>query len=716
MCDNPAYIEDKDRASPGYSPNNPRRHSSSSHNGGRQLPSLSSILSEKEAATSGALPTLSSILNNKEQKPQLKNSGQTSDAASFLKIENAPDYDNPQETSENRDDDDDDGADKLLYSIEENPPWYLALCLGLQHFLTMVGGTVTIPYVLTPALCILPHDPARGAILGTIFFVSGIVTFLQSTFGTRLPIIQGGTFAFFVPTFAILHTSFASCESLNLTMLTEEQQQEEWQLRMREVQGAIMVSSLFQILIGFTGLIGLLVSFITPLAIVPTVSLIGLSLFDVAVDKASKHWGISFMTIALLILFSQYLRNISLPIPTYSKQGVRFIKVQIFGLFPVLLAILLSWATCGILTATGALSEDSHARTDKSSDLIANSPWVRVPYPGQWGTPTVSAAGVFGMLAGVLASILESIGDYYACARLSGAPPPPRHAINRGIGMEGLGCLLAGVWGTCNGTTSYSENIGAIGLTKVGSRRVIQFGAAVMVLVGILSKFCAMIVTIPEPVVGGIFCVMFAMITAVGISSIQYVDLNSSRNLFVLGFPIFFGLALSKWLEEHPDAIHSEAVPALTQIVTVLLKTSMFVGGFLGVLLDNTIPGVCCVRLNNTIPRVFLNNTIPGACCVRLNNTIPRVFLNNTIPGVCCVRLNNTIPRVFLNNTIPGTDKERGLVHWKKQMDESEGEATEVTSKTYDFPFGMTFIRRISFFEKVPFCPTFKSWTFKKTT
>ena len=86
---------------------------------------------------------------------------------------------------------------------------------------------------------------------------------------------------------------------------------------------------------------------------------------------------------------------------------------------------------------------------------------------GQWGTPSVSAAGVFGMLAGVLASIIESVGDYYACARLAGAPPPPKHAVNRGIGMEGMGCLLAGAFGTGNGTTSYSENVGAIGITKV---------------------------------------------------------------------------------------------------------------------------------------------------------------------------------------------------------------------------------------------------------
>lgn len=92
---------------------------------------------------------------------------------------------------------------------------------------------------------------------------------------------------------------------------------------------------------------------------------------------------------------------------------------------------------------------------------------VLISNQGQWGMPTVSLAGAVGILSGVISSMIESVGDYHACARLSGAPPPPKHAINRGIGMEGLGCLLAGVWGTGNGTTSYSENVGALGITKV---------------------------------------------------------------------------------------------------------------------------------------------------------------------------------------------------------------------------------------------------------
>lgn len=108
--------------------------------------------------------------------------------------------------------------------------------------------------------------------------------------------------------------------------------------------------------------------------------------------------------------------------------------------------------------------------------------------------------------------------------------------------MEGLGCVLAGVFGTSNGTTSYSENIGAISVTKVGARRVIQAAGALMIIFSLIGKFGAAFICIPEPIVGGIFCVVFATVTAVGLSNLQGVDLNSARNIFIIGFSIFFGL------------------------------------------------------------------------------------------------------------------------------------------------------------------------------
>ena len=130
-------------------------------------------------------------------------------------------------------------------------------------------------------------------------------------------------------------------------------------------------------------------------------------------------------------------------------------------------------------------------------------------------------------MAGVVSSAVESVGDYYACARMSGAPQPPSHAVNRGIGTEGVGCVLAALWGTGSGTTSYSENIGVISVTRVrlqntewrnfssvplstsrfpqvGSLRVVQTCGFIILLVGLVCKFGAVIIAIPEPIIGGI--------------------------------------------------------------------------------------------------------------------------------------------------------------------------------------------------------------------
>ncbi|XP_045406887.1 solute carrier family 23 member 1 isoform X2 [Lemur catta] len=227
-----------------------------------------------------------------------------------------------------------------------------------------------------------------------------------------------------------------------------------------------------------------------------------------------------------------------------------------------------------------------HPDPDRCAAHRLDSLWL----PGQWGLPTVTAAAVLGMFSATLAGIIESIGDYYACARLAGAPPPPVHAINRGIFTEGICCIIAGLLGTGNGSTSSSPNIGVLGITKVGSRRVVQYGAGIMLILGAIGKFTALFASLPDPILGGMFCTLFGMITAVGLSNLQFVDMNSSRNLFVLGFSMFFGLTLPNYLESNAGAIDT-GVPEVDQILTVLLTTEMFVGGCLAFILDNTVPG-----------------------------------------------------------------------------------------------------------------------------
>ncbi|KAF8785930.1 Solute carrier family 23 member 1 like protein [Argiope bruennichi] len=478
------------------------------------------------------------------------------------------------------------------YKIDDIPPWYVSLILSFQHYLMMLGGTVSYPYLISSHLCIPNDDATRGYLISTTLFVSGIGTLLQTTVGTRLPIVQGSSMAFLVPLLTILHLPEWKCPEKNSNMsLTPDQTAEIWMPRMREVQGAIIGASVFEMLIGMTGMIGLLLNWITPLAIVPTISLVTLPLFAEAAHSASGHWGIAALTIGLMILFSQGLRDFTIPYFKYSsKKGWTTGRFPLFKLFPILLTLILSWSLCGIFTAANIFQEGNPARTDTLLSVLDNSPWIRLPYPGQFGLPTFSVAAVLGAIAGSFASIIESVGDYYACARLSGAEAPPKHAINRGIFVEGLCCMIAGFFGTACGLTSFSENIGAIGITKVASRRVIQYGGLVMVLFGMFGKFGGIFVTIPQPILGGLFCIMFSMVTAIGLSSLHFIDLNSSRNLFVLGFSLFMGLCIPSWIQSNPGAIQT-GNKIVDQIITILLRTNMLVGGFIGFLLDNIIPG-----------------------------------------------------------------------------------------------------------------------------
>lgn len=81
--------------------------------------------------------------------------------------------------------------------------------------------------------------------------------------------------------------------------------------------------------------------------------------------------------------------------------------------------------------------------------------------------PTFNVAGFAGVLTAVVASMLDSLGDYHACSQVSLVPPPPLHAVNRGIGLEGIGCMIGALWGAGVGVTSHSSDISVLNLTKV---------------------------------------------------------------------------------------------------------------------------------------------------------------------------------------------------------------------------------------------------------
>jgi uracil-xanthine permease len=465
----------------------------------------------------------------------------------------------------------------IVYPLGSKPKWPLAILLGIQQYLTMFGATVLIPIIVGGAMKLPPEQLAL--MISTIFFTSGICTLIQqSPLGNRLPVIQGGTFSFLGPTFAIIGMVAAK-------KLTGAEPM--WQIQIQHVAGAIMIASVFEIVLGYTGIMGHVRKLISPIVIGPTIAMIGLALFSIGAPWMASNWIISLITLLALILYSQVFSQ----------------KSKAFMLFPVLLAIATGWLVSLIGTVTGMISPDSPAYL--KTDLIAATPWFSLKplMPFKWGFPDLGSAtlwaGVFGMLAGYLASMIESIGDYYACARISEAPVPTGRMISRGLGAEGLGCLVAGILQTCNGTTTYSENIGSIGLTRVASRRVVRCGAAVMLIIPIVAKFGAILATLPQPVVGAMFVGLFGMIASVGLSNLQIVNLNNSRNLFIIGISFFAGLSVPYHFS---SMLSAAAVPidwsgagvffkVIGDILQAILTTGMAVTAILGIILDNLLPG-----------------------------------------------------------------------------------------------------------------------------
>ncbi|XP_070209980.1 solute carrier family 23 member 1-like isoform X2 [Littorina saxatilis] len=437
------------------------------------------------------------------------------------------------------------GQEKLdiLYKVDETPPIPLLIVLGFQQFLTMFGATFSFPLLMAGFLCMKDDTVGISQLISTVIFVAGLSTIIQTVFGVRLAIIQSVSYSFITPFIVLLSLPKWTCKPCVIVPAA------------RSLAGGLAVPSGGG-LHGFGG-------------------------SPAQLHRTSHHR-------------SHHRHDRSLPLRCRVWQVSR----AVVDCSNVLLAVIVAWLLCYIFTITDVFpSVESKkwgylARTDLQSDVIGKAPWFRFPYPGQWGMPTVSVEGVLGCLAAIIASIVESVGDYYACARLSGAPPPPGYAVTRGIGVEGITCLIAGAWGSGGGTTSYSENIGAIGITKVGSRSVVQVSGVIMIVMACVGKFSAIFVAIPEPVVGGLFLVMFGMVTAVGISNLQYVDLNSSRNLFILGVSLFVGLSLPKWLSSPANAnVIDTGSAVVDNIFTVLCSTSMFVAGAIAFFLDNTMPG-----------------------------------------------------------------------------------------------------------------------------
>ncbi|KAL5677959.1 hypothetical protein ACJX0J_014090, partial [Zea mays] len=419
---------------------------------------------------------------------------------------------------------------------------------GIQHYLSIAGSLVFVPLILVPTMGGSDEDTAT--VISTMLLISGLTTILHTFLGSRLPLIQGSSFVYLAPALVIANSE----EFRNLS-------DNKFKHIMRELQGAILVGSVFQIILGYTGLMSLFLRLINPVVVAPTIAAVGLAFFSYGFPQAGSCVEISMPLILLVLLCTLYLRKISL------------FGNHIFLVYAVPLSVAIVWAYSFFLTAGGAYNFKGCSSNIPSSNILLDScrrhletmrrcrtdvssawrtaAWVRIPYPFQWGPPTFhSKTGIIMIIVSLVASV-DSLSSYHAASLLVNLSPPTRGVVSRAIGLEGISSFIAGVWGTGTGSITLTENIHTLETTKMASRRALQLGAAVLVVCSFFGKIGALLASIPLALAASVLCFTWALIVALGLSTLRYTQAASSRNLIIVGFTLFISLSIPAYFQQY---------------------------------------------------------------------------------------------------------------------------------------------------------------------
>ncbi|XP_033726270.1 solute carrier family 23 member 2-like isoform X2 [Pecten maximus] len=427
----------------------------------------------------------------------------------------------------------------------------------------------------------------------------------------RLPVFQGPSFTFLPPLLAMKTSGAWVCPPHNAelaqnitsnisTDLIHYVDEETKYTRLNELQGSLLLASSVEVLLGATGAVGILQRVIGPITISITVFLLGYSLYPVSIYYSNSYWPIAIMSAILVMVFGIYLAHIKVTLPrcfrrSKKKRDTATNGYSIFNVFAIPISILLTWTMCFVLTRLEVFPVDPteaayRARTDTRTGLIRSTPWFYWPYPGQFGAPKFNIGLFIAFISVSIASAMESIGDYLATGKTCDALPVPAHAVNRGILIEGLMSVLSAIFGTGHATTSYTIGASIAALTKVGSRYAVFLSGVIAIILAVFVKFGAVMSSMPDPIIGGISLVSTGIVMGLGISSLQTVDMASSRNISVVGMSIFVPIICSETLHRYPDMINT-GYSEVDKVIEIVIGFPMILGTFIALTMDNTVKG-----------------------------------------------------------------------------------------------------------------------------
>jgi NCS2 family nucleobase:cation symporter-2 len=457
-----------------------------------------------------------------------------------------------------------------VHPVDEVLPAPRLIALGFQHVLVMYAGAIAVPLIVGRALKL---DPEHVALLiSADLFCCGLVTLIQSLgltpwFGIRMPVMMGVTFAAVGP----------------MVAMAEKVPGPEGA---RAIFGAIIAAGVIGIFLA--PLASRMLRFFPPVVTGSIIAVIGISLMRVGIGWAMG--GPPFLARIADPAFAKAVAAAKAasaalpagPAPMIANPNYAALDNLAIALFVLAVIMLIAkfgrgfFANISVLLGIVIGGVVAAALGKMHFDKVAGAAWFDLVVPFSFGMPTFDAVAIVTMVLVMIVTFIESTGMFLALSDITGRPLTQR-SLTAGLRTDGLGTVLGGIFNTFP-YTSFSQNIGLVGVTGVRSRFVCVAGGAILIVLGLIPKMGALVEALPQFVLGGAGLVMFGMVAATGVRILAGVDYKGNKNnLFIVAVSVSAGmipLVAPAWAQHMPHALAPllESGILLTTVTAVVLN------------------------------------------------------------------------------------------------------------------------------------------------
>ncbi len=385
----------------------------------------------------------------------------------------------------------------LLFDIEEKPEPRYGFLLSLQHVFAMFGATILVPILL-------------GMSVSTALLASGIGTLIY-IFATqsKVPVYLGSSFAY-------------------VTAMATAIQQMDGDISAAQT-GIMMIGLLYVLIALLVSKIGTawIDKLLPPIVIGPMIIVIGLGLANSAITNAGLvsdgDWRV--------VLVALFTFTVAVSVHIFGRGFLTVIPFLIAILAGYMLSLLL-----GIVDLTPVVEASWFSLPDFSLPFQHSFQGIGT-YEFYFGPEAMAILPI------ALVTIAEHIGDHTVLGEITGRNFLKDPGLSRTLIGDGAASLVSGFLGGPANTT-YGENTGVIGMTRVASVSVIKNAAIIAIVISHLGKFTAFISTIPDAVIGGMSILLYGIIASNGLKVLinNQVDFNQMRNMVIASAMLVLGL------------------------------------------------------------------------------------------------------------------------------------------------------------------------------